>query len=107
MIGSRKFLLDLIRATKLNKSKTSKSSKSKNALCLGFYSGDKLLPWEAREDFETILSELFAEFRPQGRMEIEIVFDLAHTRWQKARLRKLWRVAAESELAGILVRFES
>jgi len=74
--------------------KNESSKKTKNALIFGFYSGDNLLPWEHREDFEQLVSDLNAEFRPDGRMELETIFDMAHNRWQKARLRKIWHVAA-------------
>jgi hypothetical protein len=69
-------------------------SRSKNALTHGIYGKDILYPWESREEFEKLLAELRDEFQPSGRMENEIVFDLAHSRWQKYRLHQMWIAAA-------------
>ena len=75
----------------------SKPSNPKNALVHGFYAEDVLLPWELKEDFEDLLAGLQEEFRPDGRMEKEILVDLAHLRWQKQRLRKMWHAAAHRD----------
>lgn len=75
----------------------SKPSRAKNALVHGFYAEDVLLPWESKQDFEDLLAELQEEFRPDGRMEKEILLDLAHLRWQKQRLRKMWHAAANRD----------
>jgi hypothetical protein len=40
------------------------------------------------------LIELQNEFKPDGRMEHDIVFDMAHLRWQKYRLHQMHTVAA-------------
>jgi len=69
-------------------------SRKKNALTHGIYGKDILLPWESREEFEKLLADLQAEFQPSGRMENEIVFDLAHLRWQKYRVHQMWIAAA-------------
>jgi hypothetical protein len=37
------------------------------------------------------------EFRPEGRMENEIVFDLAHFRWQKYRIHQMYIAATYSD----------
>jgi hypothetical protein len=65
------------------------SRKKKNALTHGIYGKDLLLPWESREEFEKRLAELQDEFRPNGRMENDIVFDLAHLRLQKDRVHQM------------------
>jgi hypothetical protein len=72
------------------------SRKKKNALTHGIYGKDILLPWESREEFEKLLAELRDEFPPSGRMENEIVFDLAHLRWQKYRVHQMWIAAAHA-----------
>ena len=69
-------------------------SRKKNALTHGIYGKDILLPWESREEFEKLLAELRDEFPASGRMENEIVFDLAHWRWQKYRVHQMWIAAA-------------
>jgi hypothetical protein len=68
--------------------------RKKNALAHGIYSKDIVLPWESREEFEKLWADLRDEFRPDGRMENDIVFDLAHSRWQKYRLHKMHIAAA-------------
>ena len=72
-------------------------SRKKNALTHGIYGKDILLPWESREEFEKLLADLQAEFQPSGRMENEIVFDLAHLRWQKYRVHRMWIAAAYAD----------
>src|ERR1035438_6290719 len=78
-------------------SKQPTKPRKKNALAHGIYSKDVVLPWESREEFEKLWADLRDEFRPDGRMENDIVFDLAHSRWQKipaaqdAHRRGLWR----------------
>jgi hypothetical protein len=68
--------------------------RQKNALTHGIYGKDILLPWESRQEFEELLADLRDEFRPDGRTEDEIVFDMAHLRWQKYRLRQMYIAAA-------------
>jgi hypothetical protein len=72
-------------------------SRKKNALIHGIYGKDILLPWESREDFEKLLAELQDEFQPRGRMENEIVFDIAHLRWQKDRVHQMCIAAAHAD----------
>jgi hypothetical protein len=69
-------------------------SQKKIALTHGIYGKDILLPWESREEFEKLLTELQDELKPNGRMENEIVFDVAHLRWQKSRVHQMWIAAA-------------
>jgi hypothetical protein len=77
-----------------NVSKQPTKPRKKNALAHGVYGKDILLPWESRKDFNKLLADLRDEFRPEGRMENEIVFDLAHFRWQKYRLHQMYIAAA-------------
>jgi hypothetical protein len=72
-------------------------SRKKNALTHGIYGKDILLPWESREEFEKLLAELRDEFQPDGRMQNEIVFDLAHLRWQKYRVHQMWVAASYAD----------
>ena len=52
--------------------------KGSAALKHGGYSGLTLLPGEDRFAFEKLRRELFAELKPQGRLEQEIVTDDPH-----------------------------
>jgi hypothetical protein len=72
----------------------SASGANKNALIHGVYSRDVVLPWESRADFEDLFRSLCAELGPHGRLEEECVVDVAHLRWQKQRIRKMWHAAA-------------
>jgi hypothetical protein len=76
---------------------TDKKRKSKNALIHGLYSSDVVMPWESREDFENLLADLRAEFKPDGAMEQDTVVDLACLRWQKQRVRKMSQAATYSD----------
>jgi hypothetical protein len=80
-----------------NVSKQPTKPRKKNALAHGIYGKDILLPWESRKDFKKLLADLRDEFRPEGRMENEIVFDLAHSRWQKYRVHQMYIAAAYSD----------
>jgi hypothetical protein len=75
-------------------SKQPTKPRKKNALAHGIYGKDILLPWESRKDFEKLLADLRDEFRPDGRMENDIVFDMAHLRWQKYRIHQMYIAAA-------------
>jgi hypothetical protein len=66
----------------------SKQPKGSAALKHGGYSGLTLLPCEDRLAFEKLRRELFAELRPQGRLEEEIVTDVARLTWRKQNLGK-------------------
>jgi hypothetical protein len=71
-------------------SKRPNKRRKKNALTHGIYGKDILLPWESREEFEKLLADLRNEFRPDGRMENDIVFDIAYLRWQKYRIHQTY-----------------
>ena len=83
--------------TPQNKPAAATESRKKNALIHGIYGKDILLPWESREEFEKLLAELQDEFQPRGRMENEIVFDVAHLRWQKYRVHQMCIAAAHAD----------
>jgi hypothetical protein len=55
---------------------------------------DVVLPWESKEEFKQLHRELTEELSPQGRMEEDIVFDVARLHWHKYRLLKMLRTAA-------------
>jgi hypothetical protein len=73
--------------------KNSAQRRTKNAVVHGIYAEDILLPWESREEFERLSTDLVAEFRPHGRMEEETVSDIARLRWQKRRLQQMLAAA--------------
>jgi hypothetical protein len=54
---------------------------------------DIVLPWESKEEFEQLYQELRAELSPHGRMEEDIVLDVAILRLRKYRLLKTKRIA--------------
>jgi hypothetical protein len=78
-------------------SKQTTKARQKNALAHGIYGKDILLPWKSREEFEALLTDLRNEFQPDGRMENETVFDIAHLRWQKCRLHQMHIAAAHRD----------
>jgi hypothetical protein len=83
--------------TPQNKPAPATESRTKNALIHGIYGKDILLPWESREEFEKLFAEIRDEFQPRGRMENEIVFDVAHLRWQKYRVHQMCIAAAHAD----------
>ena len=83
--------------TPQNKPASATESRKKNALIHGIYGKDILLPWESREEFEKLFAELRDELQPRGRMENEIVFDVAHLRWQKYRVHQMCIAAAHAD----------
>jgi hypothetical protein len=78
-------------------SKQPTKPRKKNALAHGIYGKDIVLPWESRKEFEKLLADLRDEFPPEGRMENEIVFDLAHLRQLKYRVHQMYIAAAYSD----------
>ena len=72
---------------------TGKKHKNTNALVHGVYAKDLIFPWEDRDDFEKLHADICAEFNPDGRLEEETLLDIAHWRWQKQRIRKMWHAA--------------
>ena len=63
-----------------------KRPKGSAALKHGGYSGLTLLPGEDRFAFEKLRRQLFDELKPQGRLEQEIVTDIARLMWRKQNL---------------------
>lgn len=63
-----------------------KRPKETPALKHGGYSGLTLLPGEDRFAFEKLRRELFEELKPQGRLEQDIVTDIARLTWRKQNL---------------------
>jgi hypothetical protein len=77
------------------KSKDPKTAKSNQILRMrGLSVRDVVLPWDSKEEFERLHRELTAEFSPHGRMEEDIVLDMAILRWRKYQLAKWKRTAA-------------
>jgi hypothetical protein len=63
-----------------------KRPKGSAALKHGGYSGLTLLHGEDRFAFEKLRRQLFDELKPQGRLEQEIVTDIARLMWRKQNL---------------------
>jgi hypothetical protein len=62
--------------------------KASAALKHGGYSGLTLLPGEDHSAFEKLRRELFDELKPQGRLEQDIVTEIARLTWRKQNLGK-------------------
>jgi hypothetical protein len=77
------------------KPKATKGAKSNQILRMrGLSVRDVVLPWDSKEEFERLHRELTAELSPHGRMEEDIVLDVAILRWRKYQLAKWRRTAA-------------
>jgi hypothetical protein len=79
-----------------------KQPKGSPALKHGGYSGLTLLPGENRFAFEKLRRELFDELKPQGRLEQEIVTDIARLTWRKQNLGNYQNIKLAQILADIL-----
>jgi hypothetical protein len=73
-----------------------------NALRHGILSRHSVLPWESREEYESVLAALVAEHAPRGPTEEHLVEELAHIMWRKRRLR-LAEAAAHRRGLGTIV----
>jgi hypothetical protein len=73
--------------------KEKNKSHIQNALVHGLYAKDVLLPWDSKDDFEKLHTDLKVEFRPHGRAEEETVLDLAFLYWRKQTLWRMWQTA--------------
>jgi hypothetical protein len=74
-----------------------KSKKAKSNQILGMRGlsvRDIVLPWESKDPFKHLYRELMAELSPHGRMEEDIVFNIAVLQWRKYQLHKMLRTAA-------------
>lgn len=74
--------------------------KRKNALVHGIYSSDVVLPWEDAEDFKEILNGLRRDFQPVGTFQDLAVFDIAHKKWIKKRVRSAMQLALLESAIG-------
>ena len=59
-----------------------------NALKTGTYARTNLLPYENAQDFDKLRAEIFADLRPQGSLEREIVDSIVENRWARRRQRQ-------------------
>jgi hypothetical protein len=84
-------MTDRSRDKQLGKSKKAKSNQ--HLRMRGVSVRDVVLPWESKEKFKQLHRELTAELSPHGRMEEDIVLDIAILRWRKNQLVK-WRHTA-------------
>jgi hypothetical protein len=73
-----------------------------NALRHGILSQFSVLPWEDREEYETVHAELVAEHTPQGPTAEHLVEELAHIFWRKRRLRLAEAAAHRRSLGKVL-----
>src|SRR5437868_1893435 len=73
-----------------------------NALRHGILSRFTVLPWESREEYDSILAALVAEHAPQGPTEEHLVEELAHILWRKRRLRLAEAAAHRRALGKVL-----
>src|SRR6266566_6239969 len=73
-----------------------------NALRHGILSRYTVLPWESRDEYESVLAALVAEHAPQGPTEEHLVEELAHIMWRKRRLR-LAEAAAHRRALGTML----
>ena len=73
-----------------------------NAVRHGILSRHTVLPWESREEYESVLAALVAEHVPQGPTEEHLVEELAHIMWRKRRLRLAEAAAHRRALGTVL-----
>ena len=79
----------------MSSEKAGSTPKKGGSFVHGLYAKDVLLPWDDREEFAALHSELKEEFFPSGASEAECVLDLAQLYWQK---RTLWRLRTATVL---------
>jgi hypothetical protein len=72
---------------------TKERAPSQNAIVHGLYAKDVLLPWDSKEDFIDLHSELRAEFSPHGRLEEEEVLNLAFQHWHRRTIWRMWQAS--------------
>src|SRR6266700_2939856 len=73
-----------------------------NATRHGILSRFTVLPWESKEEYESVLGALVAEHAPQGPTQEHLVEELAHIMWRKRRLR-LAEAAAHRRALGTML----
>jgi len=73
---------------------------SKNATRHGFYGSAAVAGVESRKEIKRLIEELSEEYRPLGRVENELVSQIAYAMW---RLRRIAKIETEEWL---LARYE-
>jgi hypothetical protein len=74
-----------------------------NATRHGILSRFTVLPWESKEEYESVLGALVAEHAPQGPTQEHLVEELAHIMWRKQRLRLAEAAAHRRALKRVLL----
>lgn len=62
---------------------------SQNSLKTGIYSAQVILPGENADEFEALLQDQLADFRPRNSLEQTLVQDIAVLRWKKQRIESI------------------
>lgn len=62
---------------------------SQNSLKTGIYSAQVILPGEDADEFEALLQDQMADFRPRNSLEQALVQDIAVLRWKKQRIESI------------------
>ena len=70
----------------------SQAAAPKNALLHGVYSEDIVLPFESKEEFNSLLEQYRGEFNPQGPFEDSIVGQITQLQWLKRRLQRCYTI---------------
>lgn len=71
-----------------------------NAVRHGVLSRYTVLPWEARDEYEALLSALVEEYAPAGPTEAHLVEELAGVMWRKRRLNLPKRLICTESCEG-------
>lgn len=80
-----------------------KARSSKNAQKHGLLSRDLIVAGESREEFDTLLSQIFDEYRPVGLVEQALTEKVAVTLWRQKRLIRAEsaKIALNREIAPL------
>lgn len=81
-----------------------KTKSSRNALKHGLLSKQIILPDEAAGDFDSLHRGIQAHLEPEGELECEMVYRLAHDFW---RLRRIGRIEAEVLTRNVFLEREA
>jgi hypothetical protein len=79
---------------KPSKTVTRKPGGRNNALKHGAFSDDLILPGESKREFSSLLQSLFAEWKPNGALEVDTVLTLAKHIQSKRRLERFYFLEA-------------
>lgn len=71
------------------KTKAGKAKSSKNAMKHGLTSADVVTPGENAEEFDELVKDLRADWKPEGALEQQLVDRIAACSWQLCRLTRL------------------